>query len=70
VQRAIRGVGHCDFTAAELVEGFEDLVTWVEAGVRPAGDAVLDPTAVAAPFYGCAFTRATRPLGPFTAPCP
>jgi hypothetical protein len=70
VQRAIRGVGHCDFTAAELVEGFQDLVTWVETGVRPAGDVMLDPTAVAAPFYGCAFTRATRPLGPFTAPCP
>ena len=26
VQRAIRGVGHCDFTPAELVRGFTDLV--------------------------------------------
>jgi hypothetical protein len=70
VQRAIRGVGHCDFTAAELVRGFTDLVRWVEGGVRPPGDEVLDPAVVAEPNYGCAFTTATRNLGPFTAPCP
>lgn len=70
VQRAIRGVGHCDFTPEELVTGFVDLVTWVEHGIRPAGDDVLDPEVVADPFYGCAFTTATRDLGPFTAPCP
>ena len=69
VQRAIRGVGHCDFTPAELVRGFTDLVTWVEQGVRPPGDNVLDPAVVADPRYGCAFTTATRNLGPFTAPC-
>lgn len=69
VQRAIRGVGHCDFTAAELVTGFADLVKWVEHGERPPGDNVLDPDVVAAPLYGCRFTTATRPLGPFTAPC-
>ena len=70
VQRAIRGVGHCDFTAAEMVAGFTDLVRWVEAGVKPAGDDVLTPSVVAAPTYGCQFTTATRNLGPFTAPCP
>lgn len=70
VQRAIRGVGHCDFTANELVRGFTDLVRWVEGGVRPPGDNVLDPAIVADPNYGCAFTTATRNLGPFTAPCP
>ncbi len=70
VQRAIRGVGHCDFTAAELVRGFTDLVAWVEGGVHPAGDDVLTPSVVAAPTYGCQFTTATRNLGPFTAPCP
>lgn len=69
VQRAIRGVGHCDFTPAELVRGFTDLIAWVEHGVKPAGDNVLDPAAVADPRYGCAFTTATRNLGPFTAPC-
>jgi hypothetical protein len=70
VQRAIRGVGHCDFTAAELVRGFTDLVRWVEGGVRPPGDEVVDPAMVADPNYGCQFTTATRNLGPFTAPCP
>lgn len=69
VQRAIRGVGHCDFTPAELIRGFVDLVAWVEHGVRPAGDSVLDPAVVADPRYGCAFTTGTRELGPFTAPC-
>jgi pimeloyl-ACP methyl ester carboxylesterase len=69
VQRAIRGVGHCDFTPAELVQGFSDLVAWVEHGVKPAGDNVLDPAVVADPRYGCRFTSTTRNLGPFTAPC-
>lgn len=71
VQRAIRGVGHCDFTAAELVRAFTDLVGWVEHGVRPPGDDVLSPAVVADSAYGCAFTTATRNLGDeFTAPCP
>jgi fermentation-respiration switch protein FrsA (DUF1100 family) len=70
VQRAIRGVGHCDFTADELVRGFTDLVNWAENGVRPPGDDVTTPAVVAHPSYGCAFTTATRNLGPFTAPCP
>ena len=69
VQRAIRGVGHCDFTATELVTGFTDLVNWVEHGVKPAGDNVLDPAVVAHPRFGCTFTSATRNFGPFTAPC-
>jgi hypothetical protein len=70
VQRAIRGVGHCDFTAEEFVTGFVDLVAWVEHGIRPAGDDVLTSEIVADPDYGCAFTTETRDLGPFTAPCP
>jgi acetyl esterase/lipase len=69
VQRAIRGVGHCDFTPTELVRGFTDLVRWVEQGIRPAGDNVLDPAVVADPTFGCAFTSATRDLGPLSEPC-
>jgi pimeloyl-ACP methyl ester carboxylesterase len=67
VQRAIRGIGHCDFTGAELVTAFEDLVAWVEHGVKPAGDVMLDAAAVADPNYGCAFTEGSHFLG---APCP
>jgi len=57
VQRAIRGVSHCGFTSGEMIEGMRDLITWAETGVRPAGDVVIDPAAVAATDYGCAFTR-------------
>jgi pimeloyl-ACP methyl ester carboxylesterase len=70
VQRAIRAVGHCQFTADELFRGFTDLVNWVENGVVPPGDDVTTPAVVADPNYGCTFTTATRNLGPFTAPCP
>jgi hypothetical protein len=67
VQRAIRGVGHCDFTAAEFAGAFLDLVSWVESGVKPAGDDVLDPAEVANPLFGCNFTQGAHPLG---TPCP
>ena len=70
VQRAIRGSGHCGFTTAEYEAGFADLVTWVEDGVRPAGDAVGDPAAVAAPDFGCTFTDPTPGAHLFAAPCP
>jgi len=56
VQRAIRDPQHCGFSLAEMEEGFGDLVSWVETGMKPAGDDVLDPTEVAAEDYGCQFT--------------
>jgi hypothetical protein len=68
VSRAIRGVNHCDFTLPELAQGFDDLVRWVRTGHHPAGDAILDPAAVARPAFGCRFTKADRPA--FGAPCP
>lgn len=67
VQRAIRGVGHCDFSAAEFSTGFLDLVTWVETGIKPAGDDWLDPAAVSDPNFGCAFTDGAHFFG---TPCP
>ncbi len=69
VQRAIRGVNHCGFTQSELETAFIDLTTWVETGVRPAGDDAGDPAAVAADDFGCQFTDfAGGHL--FPAPCP
>ncbi|WP_326538859.1 alpha/beta hydrolase [Pseudorhodoferax sp.] len=62
VQRAIRGASHCDFTVAEQVEAFDAMVQWEQGGAKPAGDDVLTPATVAAPTYGCTYTRNT--LGP------
>jgi hypothetical protein len=56
VQRAIRGVLHCDFTAAEFSTAFNDLVTWVETGAKPGGDDWLTPGSVSDPEFGCAYT--------------
>jgi hypothetical protein len=62
VQRAIRGVSHCDFTIAEQVEAFDDMIKWERDGIKPSGDDVVTPATVAAPTYGCTYTRNT--LGP------
>jgi hypothetical protein len=61
VQRATRDFGHCSFTPIEFVTAFTDLVGWVEFGVQPAGDNVLDPAVVADPNYGCTFTDKISP---------
>jgi hypothetical protein len=59
VQRAIRGITHCDFTIKEQEDAFAAMVAWEadHAGARPAGDDVLTPSVVADPDYGCKFTR-------------
>jgi len=62
VQRAIRGASHCDFTVAEQVAAFDDMIKWERDGVKPAGDDVVTPTTVAAASFGCTFTKNT--LGP------
>jgi pimeloyl-ACP methyl ester carboxylesterase len=59
VQRAIRGTGHCEFTAAEQVAAFEAMVLWERDGVKPEGDDILDPAVLRAPDYGCKFTNNT-----------
>ena len=68
VSRAIRGVGHCDFTQGELRQGFDDLVSWVGTGRRPGGDAILNRRAVAAADFGCRYTVGQRAA--FGAACP
>ncbi len=57
VQRAIRGVSHCDFTIQEQVEAFEAMVRWESDGLKPEGDDVMTPSIVADRRYGCRFTR-------------
>ena len=70
VQRAIRGVGHCDFSPEEFAAGFLDLVGWLEFGVKPGGDVVLDPAVVASPDYGCAYTDDPGGVHVLATPCP
>jgi pimeloyl-ACP methyl ester carboxylesterase len=61
VQRVTRDFGHCAFTGPELVTTFVDLVQWVNTGVKPTGDDVLDPAVVANPTYGCTYTDKVSP---------
>ena len=69
VSRATRAIGHCEFSSQELIESFDDMVEWVDTGVKPGGDDILDPAVVAAPLFGCNFSRGTTPTRPL-APCP
>lgn len=41
VQRIVRWPGHCAFDGEVREEAFDDLVAWIEKGVKPAGDDVL-----------------------------
>ena len=59
VQRAIRGISHCDFTVAEQVTAFDDMLKWEAGGAKPAGDDVVTPATVAATTYGCTHTKNT-----------
>lgn len=61
VQRAIRAAGHCDFSPGEVIEAVSEWIVWVNDGLKPAGDEVLDPDVVADADYGCTFTRAFPP---------
>lgn len=69
VSRATRAIGHCEFSPEELIETFDDLVSWVDTGIRPGGDDILDVDNVADPLFGCQFSRGTTATRPF-APCP
>ncbi|MGP4075545.1 hypothetical protein [Halobacillus sp. K22] len=64
VSRAVRAVGHCEFTPAEETEAFADLVKWVEKGIKPEGDAILDPAVVNQENFGIKFTNPLRIYDP------
>ena len=83
VQRAIRGISHCDFTTVEMNTAFDDMIKWEAGGAKPAGDDVVTAATVAAPTYGCTFTKNTpgpddsagtvglrQIIAASTAPCP
>ena len=66
VQRAIRDVGHCTFSAEEWERSFTDLFAWVDTGTAPEGeDLVAD---IASPLLGCDFTEGAGQVRAF--PCP
>src|SRR5262249_54568879 len=41
VQRVTRAPGHCGFETAVQAQAFDDLVAWIERGMKPAGENVL-----------------------------
>jgi hypothetical protein len=43
VQRVLRAGGHCGFDGEMREQAFDDLVGWIERGVRPQGEDVLAP---------------------------
>ena len=68
VQRAIRDVGHCAFTAAEATTAFDAMIKWEAGGAKPAGDDVTTPATIASPTYGCTFTNNTPSAEDYTPP--
>jgi pimeloyl-ACP methyl ester carboxylesterase len=56
IQRAIRSAGHCEFSPTEVGTAWDDLTRWVRNGIRPGGDDIADPRAVAAATFGCRFS--------------
>ncbi len=71
VQRAIRDVGHCSFTGAEWVQSYTDLFNWVDNGVKPAGEDLIND--ISSPTLGCDYTTTGVGGSGFRsrlAPCP
>ncbi len=60
VQRSIRATGHCEFAPQEAIAQFDDLVRWVEDGVKPEGDDVLNRAEVASATFGCEWSAPVR----------
>jgi len=56
VQRAIRGISHCDFTVSEQVAALDAMLKWEQQGIKPTGDDVVTAATVANANYGCNFT--------------
>jgi len=61
VNRAIRAAQHCKLSLAKKERAFADMLSWVDAGIKPAGDRILDRRAVQDESFGCRFTSPVRP---------
>lgn len=59
-QRIYRIAGHCGFSQPEMIKAFDDLITWVHKGTKPAGDDVSGDLSKA----GLKFTDPLRPNDP------
>ena len=59
-QRIYRIAGHCGFSQPEMIKAFDDLITWVHKGTKPAGDDVSGDLSKA----GLTFTDPLRPNDP------
>jgi pimeloyl-ACP methyl ester carboxylesterase len=60
VSRAIRAAQHCEFSVPEQEQAFADMLRWVDQGVKPKGDNILNRKAVQAESFGCQFTTPLR----------
>jgi len=60
VVRAIRAAQHCEFSVPEQERAFADMIAWVDQGVKPKGDNILDRKAVQNDAFGCQFTTPLR----------
>lgn len=76
VQRAVRAPGHCDFSFAEFEQSLDAMLQWEQFDIKPLGDDLLDPAAMADNQFGCQFTvdgapqTATRTaIAPFIGSC-
>jgi hypothetical protein len=61
VNRAIRAQQHCEFSVPEQERAFDDMLHWVDEGVKPAGDRILNRRTVEDASFGCQFTTPIRP---------
>jgi len=64
--RIYRSIDHCGFSPGETVTAFEDLAAWVEGGMVPEGDDILDPLQVAADDFGCEFSLQQRAVDSYS----
>ncbi len=60
VNRAIRAAQHCEFSVTEQERAFADMLGWVDQGVKPTGDRILDRSTVQDESFGCQFTTPVR----------